>query len=107
MSGKGGGTTSLQEEIAGISRKMAHKYTDDTPEQHKERIAKYIKENYGDTPNGKARFDLESGHCVNNPKLRRVANPTDISQIYRDVLFQGPAVKVSFYRRYEERKWLP
>jgi len=51
------------------------------------------KENYGETPNGKARFDLESGHCAETPKLRRVANPVDISQAYRDVLFEGPAVE--------------
>ena len=55
--------------------------------------SKNYKDNYGDTPNGKARFDLEGGHCAENPKLRRVANPADISQIYRDVLFEGPAVK--------------
>ena len=56
--------------------------------------SKSYKENYGETPNGKARFDLESGHSAENPKLRRVANPADISQAYRDVLFNGPAVKV-------------
>ena len=55
--------------------------------------SKDYKENYGETPNGKARFDLESGHCAENPKLRRVANPVDISQAYRDVLFEGPAVE--------------
>tara|TARA_B100001123_G_C15194161_1_gene980653 strand:+ start:393 stop:1268 length:876 start_codon:yes stop_codon:yes gene_type:complete len=55
--------------------------------------SKNYRDNYGDTPNGKARFDLEGGHCAENPKLRRVANPADISQIYRDVLFEGPAVK--------------
>ena len=32
-------------------------------------------ENYGETKNGKARFDLENGHSAENPKLRRVANP--------------------------------
>jgi len=44
--------------------------------------SKSYKENYGETPNGKARFDLERGHCAENPKLRRVANPADISQAY-------------------------
>ena len=52
VSGKGGGTTSLQEEIAGISRKMAIEHPEDTPEQHKERIAQHIKDNYGDTKYG-------------------------------------------------------
>lgn len=45
--------------------------------------------NYGETPNGKARFDLEAGHCAETPRLRRVANPADISQAYRDVLWDG------------------
>ena len=49
--------------------------------------------NYGKTKNGKARFDLEKGHNKSNPKLRRVANPTDISAAYRNVLFKGPAIK--------------
>ena len=49
-------------------------------------------DNYGETKNGKARFDLESGHSAENPKLRRVANPTDISEAYKNVLFKGPAI---------------
>lgn len=48
--------------------------------------------NYGTTLNGKSRFDLEPGHSKDNPKLRRISNPVDISQAYRDVLFEGPAV---------------
>ncbi len=45
--------------------------------------------NYGDTPDGKARFDLESGHSAGHPKLRRVANPADISAAYRSYLWNG------------------
>jgi len=46
--------------------------------------------NYGfDTVDGKARFDLEEGHSAEHPKLRRVANPVDISEAYRRVLFEG------------------
>lgn len=56
--------------------------------------SKSQKENYGNMPNGKARFDLEKGHSFENPKLRRVANPVDISQAYRDVLFEGSAIDV-------------
>lgn len=48
--------------------------------------------NYGTMLNGKARFDLEPGHSKEHPKLRRINNPVDISQAYRDVLFEGPAV---------------
>lgn len=47
-------------------------------------------ENYGfDTPNGKARFDLEKGHSPATPRLRRVANPVDISEIYQTLVFDG------------------
>ena len=45
--------------------------------------------NYGETPNGKARFDLEAGHSAASPRLRRVANPVDVSEVYRDVLWDG------------------
>tara|TARA_B100000029_G_scaffold510062_1_gene600696 strand:- start:30 stop:905 length:876 start_codon:yes stop_codon:yes gene_type:complete len=54
--------------------------------------SKNQKNNYGKTKNGKSRFDLEEGHSAINPKLRRVANPTDISDAYRNVLFKGPAI---------------
>ena len=49
VSGKGGGETSVQEEIAGISRELAHKYPDDSPEEHRARVKAYITDNYGDT----------------------------------------------------------
>ena len=32
--------------------------------------------NWGDTPDGKARFDLEAGHTAERPKLRRPIQPT-------------------------------
>lgn len=48
--------------------------------------------NYGETPDGKARFDLEAGHSAEQPRLRRVSNPVDISEAYREVLWDGPIV---------------
>jgi phytanoyl-CoA hydroxylase len=45
--------------------------------------------NYGKTPDGKARFDLEAGHSAEQPRLRRVANPADISEAYYEVLIDG------------------
>ncbi len=48
--------------------------------------------NYGRTVDGKARFDLEAGHSAETPKLRRVANPVDISETYRKALWEGPIV---------------
>ena len=52
VTGKGGGTTSLQEEIAGISRRIALEQPNLTEEEHKEVIAQFIKDNYGDTKYG-------------------------------------------------------
>ncbi len=46
--------------------------------------------NYGETPDGKARFDLEVGHSAAQPKLRRVANPADVSEDFQGVLWDGP-----------------
>jgi ectoine hydroxylase-related dioxygenase (phytanoyl-CoA dioxygenase family) len=46
--------------------------------------------NYGETLDGKARFDLEAGHGAEQPRLRRVANPVDVSEAYRQALFDGP-----------------
>jgi len=59
VTGKGGGKTSVQEEIAGVSREMAQKYPNDTSEQHKERVKNYIKKNYGDTHWGKKQKTMD------------------------------------------------
>ena len=48
--------------------------------------------NFGTTVDGKARFDLEVGHSRETPKLRRVANPVDISERFQTVLWDGPIV---------------
>ncbi len=48
--------------------------------------------NYGQTMDGKARFDLEAGHTAERPRLRRVANPADISAAYQAALWDGPIV---------------
>ncbi len=48
--------------------------------------------NFGTTVDGKARFDLEAGHTRDNPKLRRVANPADISEKFQKLLWGGPVI---------------
>jgi ectoine hydroxylase-related dioxygenase (phytanoyl-CoA dioxygenase family) len=48
--------------------------------------------NYGRTLDGKARFDLEPAHTAAVPRLRRVANPIEISAAYRDALMTAPFV---------------
>jgi len=47
-------------------------------------------ENFGELPNGKPRFEVEPGHSRSVPRLRRVANPCDLSAPYREVLWNGP-----------------
>ncbi len=49
-------------------------------------------DNYGETIEHKARFDLEPGHTAEHPKLRRVANPVDVSGIFQKVLWEGVIV---------------
>lgn len=41
---------------------------------------------YGETLDGRARFDLEPGHSAERPALRRVNAPTDISDDYYQVM---------------------
>ncbi|MHC4093789.1 MAG: phytanoyl-CoA dioxygenase family protein [Planctomycetota bacterium] len=45
--------------------------------------------NFGETLDGKARFDLEAGHSAEHPKLRRVSNPVEISEAYRAALWDS------------------
>ena len=41
---------------------------------------------YGETVDGRARFDVEPGHSAAQPALRRVNAPTDLSAAYYDVM---------------------
>ncbi|MEX0758730.1 MAG: phytanoyl-CoA dioxygenase family protein, partial [Tistlia sp.] len=50
------------------------------------------RENWGTTADGKHIFDLEPGHSSVQPRLRRVTNPADFSDVYRTVLFDGGPV---------------
>ena len=43
-------------------------------------------EAYGETIDGRARFDLEPGHSAASPALRRINSPVDISQSYFEVM---------------------
>lgn len=44
---------------------------------------------YGQTLDGRPRFDLEPGHSRKVPALRRVASPTEVSPAYHDVAFNA------------------
>ncbi len=41
---------------------------------------------YGEQADGRPRFDLEPGHTADRPGLRRVASPTELEDIFLDVL---------------------
>ncbi len=49
-------------------------------------------EPYGETLDGRARFDLEPGHSADAPALRRVASPVEVSDAYLDAMRTAPAV---------------
>ena len=44
---------------------------------------------FGQLTDGRPRFDVEADHNGDNPKLRRVTNPIDISDVYADIVFNG------------------
>lgn len=44
------------------------------------------KENYGDTLDGRPRFDLEPGHTTDKPGLRRVNAPVEVSKAYYEAM---------------------
>jgi len=41
---------------------------------------------YGETMDGRARFDLQPGHSATTPALRRVQSPEEVSPLYEDVM---------------------
>lgn len=45
--------------------------------------------NYGACIDGRPRFDLEAGHNPVSPRLRRINNPAEISEAYRQVAFES------------------
>tara|TARA_B100000315_G_scaffold89791_1_gene82548 strand:- start:836 stop:1720 length:885 start_codon:yes stop_codon:yes gene_type:complete len=47
---------------------------------------------YGETFDGRPRFDVEPGHSVEHPALRRVASPIEVSDAYLDVMRDSPAL---------------
>ncbi|MBV9736397.1 MAG: phytanoyl-CoA dioxygenase family protein [Acidisphaera sp.] len=41
---------------------------------------------YGEMIDGRARFDLESGHSADHPALRRVSSPIEVSDAYYEAM---------------------
>ena len=51
-------------------------------------------EDYGDTLDGRARFDLQPGHTADTPGLRRVQSPEEVSDIYASVMRNARTVDI-------------
>lgn len=51
-------------------------------------------DDYGETLDGRARFDLEPGHTAQSPALRRVQSPEEISDAYAAVMRDAHTVDV-------------
>lgn len=47
---------------------------------------------YGETMDGRPRFDVEPGHSAESPALRRVSSPQDLSDAYLDVMRDNRAL---------------
>lgn len=47
---------------------------------------------YGETFDGRPRFDVEPGHSAERPALRRIASPVEVSDAYLDVMRSNPAL---------------
>ncbi len=43
-------------------------------------------DDYGETLDGRPRFDLQPGHCSERPALRRVQSPEEVSKAYANVM---------------------
>ena len=48
---------------------------------------------YGETQDGRPRFDVEPGHSATHPALRRVASPTEISDAYYEAMASSRMVE--------------
>lgn len=58
--------------------------------------SKYYKENYGSTIDGRPRFDLEiKTHSKQNPALRRVSSPIEISDTFLSFTRDNPALDLT------------
>ena len=51
-------------------------------------------DDYGETLDGRARFDLEPGHTAENPALRRVQSPEEVSDVFLGVMRNARTVDI-------------
>ncbi|MGB3384943.1 MAG: phytanoyl-CoA dioxygenase family protein [Marinomonas sp.] len=52
-------------------------------------------EAYGETIDGRARFDVDHDHSADHPSLRRVASPTEISDAYKRIALESKVAQYS------------
>ena len=50
------------------------------------------KTDYGETMDGRPRFDLQPGHSSDVPGLRRIQSPEELSEVFADVMRNGRSV---------------
>ncbi|WP_028714842.1 phytanoyl-CoA dioxygenase family protein [Pantoea ananatis] len=50
---------------------------------------------WGNTQDGRSRFDIESDHSADHPSLRRVSSPNDISAAYRYAALQSRMAQIA------------
>ena len=51
-------------------------------------------DDYGETLDGRKRFDLEPGHTAEKPTLRRVQSPEEVSAVYEDIMHKARTVDI-------------
>ncbi len=56
--------------------------------------SKTHKNDYGETLDGRARFDLQLGHSAEKPALRRVQSPEEVSEVYADIMRNARTVDI-------------
>lgn len=49
-------------------------------------------DDYGETLDERPRFDLQPGHCAENPALRRVQSPEEVSQVFANIMRNASTV---------------
>ncbi|MHA2937078.1 phytanoyl-CoA dioxygenase family protein [Vibrio sp. RC27] len=52
-------------------------------------------EPWGETLDGRARFDIESDHTADHPSLRRITSPTEISDAFKHVALESKVAQIA------------
>ncbi len=50
---------------------------------------------WGETIDGRSRFDIEDDHSADHPSLRRVTSPTEISEVYKKTALQSRVAQIA------------